>query len=179
MNIVPLYVSQCPAFELPEHNVQVINFDWVFGKVNSAFMETHLNLGLDITFDFKIKENRSLYTHSFIMTICDMITNHTKSSRVIFYSDSLTREEFREKLIKKVITVFGFDVLYGNGSLLEIMEFIQTNNCEIISKLESIIHKEKRAKSFKHIKKYLIKNGLTNLQDSFFQDISNKMLIMG
>jgi hypothetical protein len=98
--------------------------------------------------------------------------------KLYFYSNNLTKDKFRNVLLKKLKTIFGFRVLEDVMDFSEVVEKFEDNDCELIPRLEVFFQNNSRPKTFKHIKKFLEKEGLKNMGD-YFKEVSNKILILG
>jgi hypothetical protein len=110
--------------------------------------------------------------------MCETLKSRTSTYKFYFYSNTLTKDPFRNTLLKKIKSVFGFHILEDIVQFSDVVESIDENNAEWISKLEVFFSKDFKPKSFKHIKKYMENVGLKSLKDDFFQDVANKMAIM-
>lgn len=156
---------------------ELVDIDEIFRQTNKHFAILLEDLGLVPTFDFDIKNNRTLYTHQFLHSICEYIKSRNNSHTLYFFNNSLTKDKFRNKLLKKIKTIFGFMIWDDSKSIDRFMECIDNNLCVDVNALEIFFNSEKNKKSLKHIKKYLQKEGLQFLNDTYFQEIANKMII--
>lgn len=158
----------------------------VFTDIDSLFRETNIyfakllkDLFMDVSFDFTNKNNKTIYTHAFLNIVCEHIKNEKLNYKLFFYSNNLTKDPFRNSLLKKIKTIFGFKILEGVMDFSEVIEKIQSEDAELIPKLEIFFNKVEKPKTFKHIKKYMEKTGLKAMNDVYFKDLSNKMMILG
>ena len=161
------------------HDEQLIftDIDTIFKKSNIIFASTLLDLGLDVDFNFVSTYNKNLYTHAFLHTACEYIKS-LRNYRVTFYNNTLTKDPFKIRLIKKFKRIFGFKILDGILEFSTMVFKIKSHSSEWTPRLEVFLMTENKPKTFKHIKKYLLKTGLTQLNDEYFRQISNKMLIL-
>ena len=157
----------------------------IFADIDTLFRETNIHFAkilrgmfIDVTFDFSVKYNRSIYKHAFLKTVCEHISSQEFNYRLCFYSNSLTKDKFRNTLLKKLKTIFGFKVLEDVMDFSEIIEKIENKDCELIPRLQLFFQKDTKPKTFKHIVKYLDKEGLKDMGD-YFKEVSSKLLIMG
>ena len=163
---------------LSDSDIRIIDIERVFKTANYKYYKSHEVLGLEISFDFSKATNKRLYTHYFLISICDLIKENS-GFRLILYRNTINMEKnFIDKLVKKVKTIFGFDIVECNMVFDDFVEGLIKDSGELVQKVEQIINSDKKPKTFKHIKKYLTKNGLTYLDDTFFEDIRNRMMIM-
>jgi hypothetical protein len=157
----------------------------VFADIDTLFRETNIyftkilkGMFIDVTFDFSVKYNRTIYKHAFLKTVCEHISSQELNYKLYFYSNNLTKDKFRNALLKKLKTIFGFRVLEDVMDFSEVVEKFEDNDCELIPRLEVFFQNNSRPKTFKHIKKFLEKEGLKNMGD-YFKEVSNKILILG
>ena len=135
-------------------------------------------LGLTVDFNFNDKNNKNLYTNEFIKTICDFIKNKESNNKTYFYSNVLTKDEFRNKLIRKIKIIFGLKILEDHLTLTEFTALVEINDSDKLPKLEMFLNQECLSKKFKQIKKHLTKMGFVYLNDVYFQDLSNKIILL-
>jgi hypothetical protein len=162
----------------PDLNKELFDIDEIFKITNYNFIQTLSILGLTLDFNFNDKNNKKLYTNEFIKTICDFLKNKESSNKIYFYSNVLTKDEFRNKLIRKIKSIFGLKILEDHLTLTEFSSLIELNDSDKLPKLEMFLNQECFSKKFKQIKKHLIKMGFIYLNDVYFQDLSNKITIL-
>jgi len=159
-------------------NIRIIDINRVFGYANYKFYQETQKLGLGLNFDFSKPNNKRLYTHCFLISICDLIGENS-GFRVVLFRNTINMEKnFIDKLVKKTKTIFGFDIVECDMSFDDFAAGLVKDSGELVQKIEQIINFDKKPKTFKHIKRYFAQNGLTYLDDVFFEDIRNKMMIM-
>ena len=154
---------------------QIIDIDEIFRETNENFAILLENLGLTTTFDFSKRNNKKLYTHEFIRTFTEFLKHNTNRD-FIFFSNTLTKDKFRNQLLAKIRRIFKIRIWEENYDLEHFEYLIKNRNCLIISGLEMAFLNRKKP-SFKKISKYLEKEGLTFLNEQYFQDMVNKMVI--
>lgn len=159
-------------------NIMFVNLDSIFKQTNKMVGEYLLNQGLPITFDFSDKNNKAIYTHYFLNNVCESLRTYTGKQKLIFYNNTLSKDVFRNKLIAKVRRIFGFKIFDGVWDIVPFLQMVRERDIQIIDNLELLIKCDCKPKTFRHIKKYLEKEGLKALNDTYFKDISNKMLIL-
>ena len=159
-------------------NICLMDIDHVFRQSNTLFAQLLSDIGLPKNYDFSQKINKQLYTHAFLLTLCEVIKKHTSTLKLKFYSNTFTKDLFRNKLLNRLQSIFGFKVINGGYTFPDLVDCLNRQEGGIISNLEIFFAEESKPKSFKHIKKYLQKNGLTELEDTYFQDIANKLMIL-
>lgn len=162
-----------------KYNIYIYDIDQLFLKANKAVAQYLINSGLPILFDFSDKDHKNIYMHYFLVTLCDFIVENPHNCKMIFYSNMLTKDPFRNDLIKKIKKIFGFKIWEGIWEHMEFLDILKSKDINIIDQFELYIQSETKPKSFKHIKKYLEKEGFKALNDTYFQDIANKMIVCG
>lgn len=171
---VKKYDNIC-SIQFPELKKEIIDIDCLFKTTNYHFYILLTELNINVDFDFTKKDNKRLYTHTFIKQIIEFLKNKEDGYKPYFYSNLLTKDTFRNNLIKKIKRIFGFDIWE------DVYEFDVIPNslsdCDINCKVEGLLGCDKKPKSFKHIKKFLEKEGLTNLNGVYFENLENKIQI--
>lgn len=156
-------------------NNKIIDIDEIFRDTNENFAILLENLGLHATFDFSKRNNKKLYTHEFIRTFTEFLKYNTQTN-FIFFSNALTKDKFRNQLLNKLRRIFKIKIWEENYSLEHFEYLIKIRDCGVISGLE-MAFENKNPPSFRKIYKYLEKEGLTFLNEQYFQDVVNKMVI--
>lgn len=160
-------------------NIYIYDIDDLFKKVNKKVCKYLIKTGLPITFDFSNKDNQKLYLHFFLITICDFIIENPHHCKMLFYSNIYTKDDFRKDLIQKIKTIFGFKIWEGIWQHSEFLQLLKNNHVNLVDKFELFVQEESKPKSFKHIKKYLKKEGFRELDDTYFKDLAKKMVVCG
>lgn len=162
-----------------KHNIYIYDIDQLFIKTNKMVARYLINMGLPLTFDFSKKDNQNIFIHYFLVVLCDFIVENPKQRKMIFYSNTLTKDPFRNKVIGKVKKIFGFKIWEGVWTHHEFLRILDFNkSVEVIDQFELFLQQESQPKSFRHIKKFLEKEGFKALNDTYFKDIVNKMAIV-
>jgi hypothetical protein len=163
---------------LKEKNIRIINIDKVFKNTNLKYYNNFEKFGLNLSFDFSLINNRRLYTHHYLMEICDLIKINS-DTKLLFYRNTINMEKnFIDKLIKKTKTIFGLDIIECDMTFDNYVASLVKNSGNSVQIIDKILYTDKKPKTFKHIKKYLHQNGLTYLDNVFFNDSRNKMILM-
>lgn len=158
-------------------NIYVIDIDQIFIESNKKTL--HYINGLGITLDPSQKDFKKLFIHFLLTSICNFIITYPYNYKLIFYSDIRTKDEFQNKLIKKIKKIFGFKIWEGESSHMEFLELLKNKDVGIIDAFELFLQNESKPKTFKHIKKYLEQEGFKALNDTYFKDLANKMIVCG
>lgn len=147
-----------------------------FKSTNKEFYEYCNSFGLEI--DLSKKDQKKIYTHFFIKKLCERIQYY--SFKIIFYVDDFSLCQLHRQIIKKIKRIFGFKIWIGYIPCREFATKLSSKHrdVEVYDKFQLFLNEENKPKSFRHIKKYLEKEGMTNLSDSYFRDITNKMIIL-
>lgn len=155
---------------------ELVDLDFFFKDANKFFGRYYLNLGVTPTYDFTKQFDKKLYTNEFIRVVCDWIKTRTCQYSLYFYWDSSRSDTFRDSLVKKLKSTFGFRVWEESGTLDTFIYKIEERDCSTLTGLEVFFSQEKSFK-FKNLKKHLEKSGMTYLKDHYFQDLQNKTIL--
>lgn len=159
--------------------------DTVIGNLQDTFVLTNKMVGnycqqsgIPLSFNFNNKNNKALYKNYFIYNICELIKNYSNKQKTIFYNDITAIDPFRQKLVNKMRQILGIKVFSGTWNYSDFCTLLKTNDTFCTEQLDILIECDCKPKSFKHIKKYLEKEGLIYLNDSYFEELSNMMTIL-
>lgn len=155
-------------------NKRIIDIDEIFKDTNENFTMLLENLGLTANFDFSKRNNKKLYTHEFIKTFTEFLKYNQQD--FIFFSNLLTKDKFRNQLLGKIRRIFKINIIEKNFGMENLEYLLKIWNAEIISEFESAFQNRKPP-SFRKISKYLEKEGLIFLNEQYFQEVVNKMII--
>jgi hypothetical protein len=155
-------------------NKRIIDIDEIFKETNDNFAMLLENLGLTVNFDFSKRNNKKLYTHEFIKTFTEFLKYNQQD--FIFFSNLLTKDKFRNQLLSKIRRIFKINIIEKNFGMENLEYLLKIWNAEIISEFESAFQNRKPP-SFRKISKYLEKEGLIFLNEQYFQEVVNKMII--
>lgn len=173
-NYVVILETNYKSIIFRDKGVIFTDIDSIFRETNIEFSRILQALNMSVSFDFSNKYNKTLYTHTFLKVILSHI--EVSQNRLCFYSNKVSKDPFRNSLIKKLKSIFGFKIFEDVYEFSEIVSKLE--GC-YMAELEIFFDKETKPKTFKHIKKYLEKTGLKMMNDVVFKDIANKMLILG
>ena len=152
------------------------DIDIVFKRTNNNIGEFVSNHGEGISFDFTDKNNKRLYTHYFLYNICEQIK--IIEHKLIYYNNTVSKDPFRNALISKTRRIFGLKIFDGVWDFRKFVDLLSYQYIGVVDRFELFVDCDCKPKNMKHIKKYLEKEGLSQLGDTYFKDIANKMLIM-
>ena len=156
---------------------ELVDIDFIFKNTNKNYNELLQSLGLPISFDLTKRDNKKLYTHTFLKTFMDFIDENRNNYTLYFYSDISTKDKIRNVLINKIKKYFGFLILEEIIDLSTFISKIESNDGNYAPKFLVFLDSEKKPKQFKYIKKYLEKEGLDFLSNKYFENFYNKMMI--
>lgn len=157
---------------------ELVDIDFLFAETNKFYARYFLELGLTPSFDFSSRHDQKVYTNEFIKIICEFIKNRDISYNLFFYCNNTSKDKFRNRLVKKVKSVFGFRIWEDSCTLDEFITKVRNNDCATITGLEIFFDGEQRLKNFKQIKKNLKNLGHIYLNDVYFEELSMKMVIL-
>lgn len=93
-----------------------------------------------------------------------------------FFSDTSTKDKVRNTLINKIKRIFAVSVWEAPYDIETFKRKIINRDCCVIEGLDIFIA-SRRTPKFKTIKKHLEKEGLTFLNDVYFEDLENKLAL--
>ena len=155
-------------------NPKLIDIDIIFEKTNQNYHSLLAELGMPQTFDLSKRNNKRLYTHTFLKTFMDYLKENEPP--FYFYSDVDTKDKIRNTLVGKVKRIFKVPIWEDFGDLQDFEKRAQDNECSVVGLLE-IFFADRKTPKFKRIKSLLEKEGLTFLNDVYFEDLSNKLCL--
>jgi hypothetical protein len=158
------------------YHKELVDLDFLFKDANKFFARYFLDLGTTPTFEFKENHNKKLYTNEFIRVVCDWVKSRDCNYTLYFYWN-IREDPFRNKLVKKLKNTFGFRIWEGPETLDEFIQKIQDKDCSTMTGLEVFFGQEKSTKTFKQIKKHLEKTGMSYLNNQYFEELNNKMIL--
>ena len=159
---------------LEKYNIFIQDLNELFKSSNYKFYQYITSIGMEL--DLTKKDQQKIYFHHLLTTLCDFLKLHN-TKNIIYYINNFDICDFHTKMIKKIQKIFGIKIWDDFYELTEFLSKLEINHSELVDKFELFINKNTKPKTFKHIKKYLEKEGFTNLADTYFQDIVNKMVI--
>lgn len=158
-------------------NKELFDIDEIFKETNKNFVKFLNSLSIVVDFDFKKGDNRKLYTNEFIKTFVEFIKNRERSEKLYFFSNILTKDDFRNRLLSKLKTIFGFNVLESYDDLTTFYEKLKLVDCNAVTELDTFFLQDRKCKSLKSMKKYFEKHGYVYLNDVYFNDFANKLCL--
>jgi hypothetical protein len=156
---------------------ELIDLDFLFKDANKFFSRYFLDLGVVPDFDFSDTYNKKLYTNEFIRTVCDWMKDRTTEYSTYFYWNNGRDDKFKNSLVKKLKTLFGFKIWEDSVSLDEFITKIEKRDCSTVTGLEVFLDQDNKLKNFKSIRRHLEKTGMNYLQYKYFEDLENKMIL--
>jgi hypothetical protein len=162
-----------------KYNIYIQDLDEFFIQSNKMYYEYIKSMGLQI--NLESKDHQKIYFHYFLTNLCEYLKNNPHNCKIIYYSNNWSRiwqDKIQKTIISKIQTIFGIKVWEDDMPIDVFLTFLKSETFSI-DEFETFIRKETKPKTFKHIKKYLEKEGFKALSDTYFKDISNKMIICG
>ena len=166
-----------------KHNIYVYDLNIILSETSKEVGDYIIKTDHDFVFDFSKRDSKRLYTHFFLKTICKFLLKCSDKHKVIFYynkiqHEQLPEEEFVLKLIEKIKKIFGIKIWVGVRNHLEFIDELKNNKLGIIDEFELFVLKNNKPKTMKHVKRFLQQEGLKELSDKFFENLTNKMIIL-
>lgn len=156
---------------------EVLDIDVILTITNKTFANELDNLGLGLNFNFKDKNIKQIYTHCFIKSIFEYFKSNQYHNKVYFFNNKTTKDDFRNRLINKVKTIFGLSVFESTESLDVYVDYFNEQSSEF-DNLFLFVEENRKPKTLKYIKKYLNNIGLIGLKDCYFEDTVNKLIAL-
>jgi hypothetical protein len=153
---------------------QIIDIDLVFKSTNDNYIDILKNYQLPISFDFSKRNTKKLYTHAFILTLSEFIKN--ADNNFIFYSNTKTKDKFRTVILNKVKRIFSLKIWESDEDVFNFASKILRNDMDVVPSLEIFISKRRKI-NFQKAYKFLEKEGLIFLNEKYFNQIHNKMIM--
>lgn len=175
MNLEIIEEAITTTIRFPDLGKDLIDIDVIFRRTNFNYCNLMSSLGLPLSFDFSKRNNKRLYTHEFLKTFMEFLKER-QDFKPYFFSDIRNKDKHTRSLIKKLGRIFGTHVWPESKTLSEFALYIKESHCGVISHLELFFSHEKRL-NFQKIRKNLEKEGLTFLNEVYFEDFSNKLTL--
>lgn len=154
---------------------ELVDVDHIFLDTNKNFSKYLKDIGLAQSFDFSSRNNKKIYTHEFLHTFIEFIKKHDKNYVPYFYSNKLTKDNFRNSLVKKLRSHFGFLIWENVEELSEIYDKLVEGDCGTTTEIETFLSLERKHRRMKTIRKKLDGEGLKFMSETYFNDAINKM----
>jgi len=159
-----------------KYNIYIQDLDIFFQQTNKMYYGYISSMGLEV--NLEKKDHQKIYFHYFLVNICEFLKDNPHNCKIIYYSNNWMRlHKFHKTIIKKIQTIFGIKVWEDEWHINVFLDFLKSNSLKI-DEFETFIRSETKPKTFKHIKKYLEKEGFKALTDTYFKDIVNKMTVL-
>ena len=153
----------------------ILDIDVVFRKTNKNFITILNDLFLPSDFNFKDKTNKKIYKHCFIETLMEELINYSSWNRVILFSNNLSKDDFRKSLVKKLKSIFGFQIIDLPIEFSQLIEKYTTNDSYIKPIIDVSLSTSSTMKSMKKIKKFFENNGLIALNEKYLDNPTHKI----
>lgn len=160
-----------------DYKKELIDLNQIFQKTNKSYIQYTESRNIDSIFDFKNKFSKDLYTHFFFTEFMEFLGSDRDDYTPYFYSNTESKDKFRNSLVRKIRTIFGFDILETQMDLDLFYEKIESGDCSAITTIEGFLHSPKKRKRLKTVKKSLEREGLKFLHDVYFEEIKNKRIL--
>lgn len=158
-------------------NKEIVDIDQILVDTNINFIKLVISLGLPVDFNFKNRDNIRLYTNEFIHTFVEFIKNRNRSEKLYIYSNISSKDDFRNKLVRKLKTMFGFNLLELQFDMNALYNKLEIGDCDVVTTVECFLNSDRKCKSYRYIKRYFEKNGYKFLNDTYFKDFTNKLCL--
>lgn len=160
-----------------KYNIYIRDLDLFFQQTNKMYYGYITNMGLEL--NLEKRDHQKIYFHYFLINLCEFLKDNPYNCKIIYYSNNYMRlHKFHKNIITKIQKIFGIKIWEDDIPIEEFLlsiKFVESS----IDEFETFIRSETKPKTFKHIKKYLEKEGFKALSDTYFKDIANKILVCG
>ena len=160
-----------------KYNIYIQDLDLFFQQTNKMYYGYITNMGLEM--NLEKRDHQKIYFHYFLVNLCEFLKDNPYDCKIIYYSNNWMRiHKFHRNIISKIQKIFGIKIWEDDMPLESFLIDLKQwgNNAD---EFETFVRSETKPKTFKHIKKYLEKEGFKALSDTYFKEISNKMIICG
>lgn len=153
----------------------ILDIDPIFIETNKNFIKMFEILYLSVDFNFKDKNNKKIYKHCFIETMMEKFSNYNSYNKIIIHSNILTKDDFRQSLVKKLKTIFGLQLIETSFDFKDVVNLYQNSDSRIKPLIDISIQTQNEMKSLKKVKKFFEKNDLIHLNETYFNNPSKKL----
>lgn len=171
---------------IPRYNIRILNFDFI---LKNAFAKFNDDIHVyNINSNFKHKDVQKLFINSLIVTICERVKLLRNSETVAIYVNSDTIMLPREEkdvifnIIHKTLKKLPFQFIISEITVDYFLDRLHNNDVETVVMLESQLYYSNNFDvlkfSFKSLLNYLKSYELVYLYNTYFKQISNKMLVI-
>ena len=160
-----------------KYNIYIQDLDLFFQQTNKMYYGYITNMGLVI--NLKKRDHQKIYFHYFLVNLCEFLKNNPHNCKIIYYSNNWTRifqDKFQKTILNKIQKIFGIKIWEDDKPIEDFLLSIKFVDSDI-DQFETFIRSETRPKTFKHIKKYLEREGFKALSDTYFKDIANRAIV--
>lgn len=171
---------------IPRYNIRILNFDFILKNAFAKFNEDIHVYGINS--NFKHKDVQKLFINSLIVTICERVKLLRNSETVAIYVNSDTIMIPREErdvifnIIHKTLKKLPFQFIISEITVDYFLDRLHNNDVETVVMLESQLYYSNNFDvlkfSFKSLLNYLKSYELVYLYNTYFKQISNKMLVI-
>jgi len=184
------------VLHLPQHNLQIINFEKIYSE---KFIKNFFNNceEYNITnISLKNKDVKKLMYHNIIFAICEEIlhTRVNEKSIIFFSTSTLTKTDLNRYVSEEELILFFELLLRKLSKILPVKVYITSNtfnyfifmwkkynakSVEILQNIKAFAEKINYDRfTFKKIRLFTQKYGLTFLSDVYFNAIKSKQLLI-
>jgi hypothetical protein len=177
-----LVKSQSEIYNFEACGINVVNIDMFF--VESFYKSNRLAYEYNIEFNFRNKDIKKIFYNFFILQLCNYIKTNKK--KTVFYLNKThdlkigLREYFY--IVKQCKRLLPILIYEGNICFKELQQRIITNDIETVSQFVILSAKLMRLNytnfTFEKLSKFLKKNELIFLKDSYFTQHQIKLALL-
>lgn len=160
---------------ISKYDTYIMDINKYFTLTNKEFYEYITNIGLEI--DLKSKDQQKIYFHFLLKGLFEYLKLFPKNNIIIYSNNWISQDCFCNKYYKKLNRLFKFRIIEDWITFGDFITKFENNEAKYVEIVESTILSKNEPSTYKYIKKFLQKEGFTDLVENYFEDPSNKMLI--
>jgi hypothetical protein len=178
MNSVPITTENgIVGIDFPQFNKKIFDTSSIFLKTDEMYRQLLIDLGFPLPISATCRDAKRLYTNEFIKCIVELLKSQPLGSEIYMFCQTSTQIGLLKSLIKQLKSLFGIRMLEFDCSFSEFCQRLTSSDCGVVSSVELLFATERKAKSYKRIKKHLEKHGYVFLNDVYFKEFTNKLAI--
>lgn len=158
-----------------EKNQTIIDIQHLFDISIESYKKLFSDFGLQVSYNFKNNTNKRFFMNELVKNYIHLLKDNPY--RISFYRCGIIPNEFQNRFIKKMKSIFNISILDGDMDLATLVYFYEkkySEQVELIDQFFTVMN----SKKFKKIKNYLEKEGMFYLYEECINNLTNKMHIL-
>lgn len=173
-------------YKIQQYNVRLLNFDYIFRE---AFKDYHTKQdAIGFNDDLKTKTAQKFLQNSLIISLCNRIKAIKSQEKVVLYVNtdstyiSSADKDTILTLTDTILRNLPFIYMFNNHNLSTFVAGVQENDMESLIKLEymkaAIDSADIIGLSLVKMRTFLNREGLNYLANTYFKELSNKIVLI-